>query len=47
MLINYLSMLFFVLYELFHMCPVCCPLLFVFVCCAVSVIGHLAVDLAH
>jgi hypothetical protein len=27
-------------------CPVPCPLIFVFVCCAVSVIGHLAVWLS-
>jgi hypothetical protein len=33
--------------SLFHFCPVYCPLLFVFVCCAVSVIGHLAVDSAR
>jgi hypothetical protein len=32
---------------LFYFCFVYCPLLFVFVCCAVSVIGHLAVDWAH
>jgi hypothetical protein len=29
------------------LCPVHCSLLYVFVCCAVSVIGHLAVDSAH
>jgi hypothetical protein len=32
---------------LFHSCLVYCPLLFVFVCCALSVIGHLTVDSAH
>jgi len=25
---------------LYHMCPIYCPLLFVFVCCVVYVIGH-------
>jgi hypothetical protein len=46
---NYLSNFFICLFWLclFHLCPVYCPLLFVFVCCAVSVIGHLAVDWAH
>ena len=28
-------------------CHGCCPLLFVSVCCAVSVIGHLAIDSPH
>jgi hypothetical protein len=37
----------FVLVVSFHLCPVHCPLLFVFICCAVSVVGHLAVDSAH
>jgi hypothetical protein len=41
---NYLS-IFFVC--LFHLCIVHCPFLFVPVCCAVSVIGHVAVDFAH
>jgi hypothetical protein len=49
-LITYLSILLFVCRFwlcLFHLCPVHCPLLFVLVCCTVSVIGHLAVDSAH
>jgi hypothetical protein len=49
-LINNLSIpLFVCLFWLcwFHLSPVHCPLLFVFVCCAVSVIGHLAVGSAH
>jgi hypothetical protein len=49
-LINYLNALLFVSLFwlcLFHLCPIHCPLLFVFVRCAVSVIGLLAVDLAH
>ena len=37
-----LSILLFVLYV-FDRSPLNCPLLLVFVCCAVSVIGHLAV----
>jgi hypothetical protein len=41
-----LLLLLFWLY-LFHLCPVHCPLFFVFVCCAVFLIGHLAVDSAH
>jgi hypothetical protein len=50
-LINYLS-IFYLFIRLFwlcllYLCPVHCPLLFVFVCCAVSVIGHLAVDSAY
>jgi len=32
---------------MFHMYHVYCPLLFLFVRCAVSVIGHLAVDTAR
>ena len=40
-------LLFLLLLLLLLFCPVYCPLLFVFVSCAVSVIGHLAVDLAH
>jgi len=35
------------LLYLFHMYPVLCPLLFVFLYCAVSVIGYLTVDSAH
>jgi len=31
----------------FHMCPIYRPLLFMFVCCVVSVIGDLAVDSAR
>jgi len=46
MQLNYLSMLFFVLHE-FVSYVSCFMLLLVFVCCAVSVIGHPAVDLAH
>jgi hypothetical protein len=50
-LINYLSKLLFVclfvLLCLFYLCPVHCPLLFVSVCCAASVIGLLSVDSAH
>jgi hypothetical protein len=30
----------------FHMCALYCPLLFMFVRCAVTVIGHLAADSA-
>jgi hypothetical protein len=32
---------------LFYFCFIYCPLLFMSVCCAVSVIGLLAVDSAH
>ena len=41
----YLTILVF-FFTLFRMCPVCCPLLFVFVClfaCSVSLKGHFAV----
>ena len=30
----------------FHTCPVYCSSLFVFVCCALSAVGHVAVDSA-
>jgi hypothetical protein len=43
-LMNYLNTFVFCL---FHFCPVYCSLLFVSVCCAVSVMGHLAVDSAR
>jgi len=39
---NDLSILLFVL-HVFDMSPLHCPLLLVFVCCAVSVLSHLAV----
>jgi len=32
---------------LFHMCPVCWPLVFVFLRCAIYVFGHLAGDSAR
>ena len=31
----------------FRMCPLCCPLLFMFLCSAVSATGHLAIELAY
>jgi hypothetical protein len=46
-IINYLSNFCLFWMCLFHLCHVHCSLLFVFVCCAVSVIGLLAVDSAH
>jgi hypothetical protein len=42
--INYSSLLFGLCF--FRACPVYCHILFVFVCCAVSVIGHLVVGSA-
>jgi hypothetical protein len=36
---NYSSIFLFSLY-LFHACSVYCPLLIVFVCCALSVVNH-------
>jgi hypothetical protein len=48
MIIGDLCFLSFVLHVLcFHMRPVYCPLFFIFVLCAVSVTGHLAVDSAR
>jgi len=43
---NDLSIVLFVLYV-FDMSPLYCPLLFVFVCCDVSVLDHLAVHSAR
>jgi hypothetical protein len=41
---NYLRVLLFVS---FVKCSTYCPLLFVFIYCAVSIMGHLAVESAH
>jgi hypothetical protein len=46
--LNWIILLVYFLFVcLFWLCPVHCPLLFVFVCCAVSVIGRLVVDSTH